>query len=155
MTPTQTLEALIARLDELTSDSERRWGVMSVQHMVEHLAITLALSNGKIQVPLRTPEAELPAPLAHLWSDKPIPKGVRAVAAINEPLPLRFANLDEARAAVQRQYAGLAPFFVQNPDARPIHPVYGPLDLDGWIRFHVKHFEHHYRQFSLLPDLDA
>ena len=121
MTPTQTLEALIGRLTELSPDSERRWGNERAAYgrTPRH---HFGLEQWQNTSAFTYPRSRTSRRLAHLWSDKPIPKGIRAVAAINEPLPLRFANLDEARAAVQRQYAAVAPYFAQHPDARPMHP---------------------------------
>jgi hypothetical protein len=35
------------------------------------------------------------------------------------------------------------------PDRRVEHPVFGPLTLNTWAKFHRKHFEHHCRQFGI------
>ncbi|MBI4558849.1 MAG: DUF1569 domain-containing protein [Candidatus Hydrogenedentes bacterium] len=28
------------------------------------------------------------------------------------------------------------------------HPYFGDIGIDGWSKLHVRHFEHHLRQFS-------
>jgi len=29
------------------------------------------------------------------------------------------------------------------------HPLFGDIGVDGWAFLHVKHFEHHFKQFDL------
>ena len=41
-------ETLQERLDQLTSAAEPRFGIMTPQHMLEHLILTIKLSSGRI-----------------------------------------------------------------------------------------------------------
>ena len=43
-------------LSKLRPDSLPLWGILTAQHMVEHLAETIRFSNGKKTVPLAIPE---------------------------------------------------------------------------------------------------
>ena len=46
-----TKETLLQRLDQLNSESKAKFGILTPQHMVEHLTITLKLSAGRIPIP--------------------------------------------------------------------------------------------------------
>ena len=35
-------------------------------------------------------------------------------------------------------------------DIKTTNPVFGDLNYEEWIRFHSKHFAHHFKQFGLL-----
>ena len=36
------------------------------------------------------------------------------------------------------------------PDTRHTHPIFGPIDPEGWSRTHFKHGCHHLQQFGLI-----
>jgi hypothetical protein len=36
------------------------------------------------------------------------------------------------------------------PDTRHTHPIFGPIDPEGWSRTHFKHGCHHLLQFGLI-----
>ena len=37
-----------------------------------------------------------------------------------------------------------------NPAAKPVNPTMGELDRHEWVKFHNKHFTHHFKQFDLI-----
>lgn len=67
----------------------------------------------------------------------PFPEGDAVVP------PLSDAGMEGAAAALKavlEEYLAL----VQADELPPAtHPLYGPLDVAGWERFHLRHFEHH------------
>jgi hypothetical protein len=142
---------LLAPLYQLPTDAQPKWGVMGPQHMVEHLSLIMRVSNGKINAPLSSPEEKLPRLLNFLRSEAPLPREFKAPGISATPAPLRFAGMEEAIARLEREVADFRTFFKENPEATPIHPVFGPLSFADWVLFHNKHFTHHYAQFGLLP----
>ncbi len=39
---------------------------------------------------------------------------------------------------------------VETGELRPApHTLFGDIGIDGWARLHVRHFEHHLKQFGL------
>jgi hypothetical protein len=47
----QTQDVMLARVGKLTSNSQRKWGKMSVSQMLKHMTIAFSVPIGKIQVP--------------------------------------------------------------------------------------------------------
>ncbi|MGB3619274.1 MAG: DUF1569 domain-containing protein [Catalinimonas sp.] len=149
-TTTHYLQTTVpVRLDALTADAPRRWGRMTPQHAVEHLAGVLRISNGKAEVPLAVPPEHLPKALVFLRSDRTFRPETKAPLLPAEPLPLRFPDIAEAKRRLRREVDDFYAYHEAHPDARPMHPAFGPLDRADWERFHAKHFAHHFRQFGL------
>jgi hypothetical protein len=139
-------------LATLPADRAPHWGMMTPQHMVEHLAFAVALSNGKVPMPLAIPEEKAERAQARLLD--PAWRMPRAFKAAFMPadslLPLAYSSLEEATEALFEQIADFHAFFDQNPHATPTHPYFGALDRATWALLHHKHFAHHLEQFGAL-----
>jgi hydroxymethylglutaryl-CoA reductase len=144
------IPAVVSPLDQLDLQTKPLWGQMSAQHMIEHLSLIVRISNGKMNVPQATPEEKIPSRLAFLRSDMELPREFKAPGLAQDPLPLRFASMEAAREKLEAEITDFIQFFDENPNSRPVHPVFGPLDRADWVRFHNKHFTHHYKQFGLI-----
>jgi hypothetical protein len=137
-------------LAQLSPESPARWGKMGPQHMVEHVSALFYLSRKDLGMQCITPADKLEKSLQFLWSEKPFRLETSGPGLPAEPAPLRFASLDEAKEKLLESVAGFYAFQEAHPEARLVHPVFGPLDLKGWERFHVKHVTHHFSQFGLM-----
>jgi oxepin-CoA hydrolase/3-oxo-5,6-dehydrosuberyl-CoA semialdehyde dehydrogenase len=124
---------------------------MTAQHMVEHLVQSVRVSNGKKQLQeLRIPEEKVPVRYAFLWSDQPLPRYIGATNP-EQPLPdLQYASIPEALAVLEQELVIFEAYFKEHPDQKFLHPSFGKLNYQDWIRFHEKHFTHHFTQFGLL-----
>lgn len=144
------LEQYAAPFQQLRPDTPPRWGEMSAQMMVEHVIDTLFIASGRVELPLVTPEERLPAYRAFLMDEAPFERNIQNPLVKKRPLkaPSLEAALDRLLQEIQRVYA----YFEEHPDARPVHPIFGPLNLAEWEQFHRKHMTHHAVQFGLLPD---
>ena len=150
------LDQALPLLDQLQPDTLPLWGIMTPQHMVEHLGSIAYLSSKELNLAIATPAEFLPKSLAWLWSDKAFRKGTKAPGIAEQGLEkLRYENLDQARAKCKQAMQGFHAYFVQHPEAELIHPVFGPLNYAGWLRFHHKHILHHFTQFRLLEPAGA
>jgi len=143
--------SLSERLQHVTPDAAAIFGMMSAQHMVEHLAITFSLSNGNRTVEQTTnPRLGDITKRRLLGTDMAFPEGFKApILPENETLPYQYADLSEAIEMLFAEIARFEAYFADNPDAQPVHPVMGPLSFDEWVTFHKKHLTHHLRQFGL------
>lgn len=142
---------IIARLNNLKSDSIPKFGKMTAQHMVEHLTYAIMFSNGKFPQKLYLPidKAELiKEKIIH--SDNELPIGFKA-PMLGDKLPnLVFPDLNIAVKELLAELDRFDKYFLENGDTKPINPIMGKLDKQEWIIFHNKHFKHHFRQFNLL-----
>ncbi len=142
----------LEKIDALTEDTKAIWGVMNAQEMVEHLADFYDVSTKKIKVELVTPEEQLPRYMEFLMSDKLFKENTKAPATLigEKPLPLRYASLNEAKKHLQKAITDFTEYFTENTERKTLHPVFGQLNFDEWVKLHYKHVVHHLNQFSLL-----
>lgn len=149
-----TIQAWTPLLMSISENSVPKWGIMRPQNLIEHISVTFAISNGKINAAVVTPPEKIGARKAKFFlEDTPFPKGVIAPGTDPvQPNPFRYASLDEAKSVLQQNIERFFQFYAENPEATPSHPFFGPLTEQEWLFFHVKHLRHHLTQFGLLPD---
>ena len=139
-------------LNEFNEDTEPRWGNMTPQNMIEHLATVLQYTNGKKEIAQRTSEEEgRKAKEAFIYSEVPMSMGLKSPLLPAEgPIPFEFANLEEAKKQLNKELDDFEAYHAQHPDALFIQPRMGKLNYNEWIVFHNKHFTHHFKQFGLV-----
>ena len=142
-------------IDALTADSPSRWGKMNAWEMIEHLSDFLRVSTGKLVFALAVPEAHLPKYREFLYSDKAFRENTKAPENVlgENPLPLRNISFEAAKTALQEDLDDFFKFFEQDPSQQTMHPAFGKLNYEDWVRLHYKHVTHHLRQFGLLASL--
>jgi hypothetical protein len=142
-------------LAALRPDTPARWGRMTAQQMVEHLEWTFACSTGACTVDCYIPEEHRPRYLAFLATDRPTPQAFENPALTSGLPPLAHADLAAALAAMRSEVDRYLALAAEAPDARRMHPLFGPIDAEQWSRTHYKHVRHHFTQFGLYPDEPA
>ena len=135
---------LVARLGKLRPDAKPAWGAMSAPEMLGHLMLALRYSMGKgPKLPFvgNWATKRLLAPLI-LHGVLPIPKNVK-LPRMESPLPQ--ADLETLHMTLEEYLSR-----VHTGDLEPPHhPMFGDIGVDGWAKMHVRHFEHHLKQFGL------
>jgi oxepin-CoA hydrolase/3-oxo-5,6-dehydrosuberyl-CoA semialdehyde dehydrogenase len=146
---TMTQTEIEKSLERLREDSPRLFGIMTPQHMVEHLIITFKLSSGRVKIPEFIPnEKQLGYKQMLLGTDMEFPKGVRAPGLPEDVLPLRFDSLSTAKEKLLNAIEEFHTHFANNPIDLTMHPRFGKLNYDEWKIFHDKHVIHHFSQFT-------
>lgn len=144
-----TTETLLQRLQNLSLQSEAKFGILTPQHMMEHLTITVKLSAGRIPIPVFEPnEKQLARKQALLFTDIPFPQGVKAPGLPDTLLELRYPDLETAKAELIKSYEAYHLLFQENPTKHTPHPGFGLLNYEEWELFHAKHMDHHLGQFG-------
>ncbi|GMQ31362.1 hypothetical protein Aconfl_40060 [Algoriphagus confluentis] len=144
------LKNIESRLKALKSDSLAKFGIMTPQHMVEHLILTIKLSYGRVKIPHFIPnEKQLNAKQALLYTDMEFPVGVKAPGLPAELLELRYPDLDTAKGELKKAIKAYQETFEKSPEAEFTHPRFGLLTHKEWEIFHHKHIGHHFRQFGI------
>ncbi|MCP9749556.1 DUF1569 domain-containing protein [Ferruginibacter sp. HRS2-29] len=139
-------------LNDLSAQTPAKWGVMNPQQMLEHVTDFFNVSADKLQLKLVTPEEHLPKYLEFLYSEKQFRENTKApVEIIGEAaLPERCASIDIAKEELRQSVDNFVNHFKGNHPNKTLHPVFGWLDFEQWVRLHYKHVTHHSRQFGLL-----
>lgn len=137
-------------IEKLTPDTPPKWGVMNAQQMIEHLTHFYEVSVEEIPVKLYTPEAHLPKYMEFLMSEKEFRENTKAPLELlgDEALPLESASLSEAVQKLKNTVSRFVNYFGE--ERKTLHPVFGRLNYEEWIRLHYKHVVHHLKQFDLL-----
>ncbi|MEM6806450.1 MAG: DUF1569 domain-containing protein [Bacteroidota bacterium] len=140
-------------LDLIDENSPAKFGIMTPQHMVEHLGALFYLGRKEVGLPCITPDEKLPEMQAWLDTDEPFWREFQAVGVPkNGLMDLRFPNLDEAKSRLISARDAFYKFHNENPEAKILHPVFGKIGLEAWERFHYKHCIHHLQQFGGIPE---
>lgn len=143
-------ETLFQRLAELKVDTKPQWGVMSAQHMVEHLSSLFLFTIEKIKGRTFFDEEKLQRNYNYLIRDKqPFSRNVK-LPGLEKPQPLRFESLEAAIVVLQGLVAKFYAFFEANPDKKTLHPAIGMLNFEEWEWNHYSHAKHHLVQFKLI-----
>ena len=139
-------------LSKLTEDTKPVWGIMSPQHMVEHLEYTFRIASGEIQdFEIDTPEKILEKVHDTLYNYKPMPRLHKFPLAIKElKEDLQHENLIIAKQKMLEAYDEFEIYFKENPKAVTKNVVFGMLNNFEWQLLNTKHLNHHFEQFNLL-----
>jgi len=158
MTSTTKKEFLSQELPELLKnlkpDTEGNFGLMTPQHMVEHIAYVVKFSIKRIGEP------ENPPTKGQLGFKKFIDNGAilkyRPSEKTKADLPeLRYASLEEAIAQVPIAVERFYTHFEANPDFIPYNPFFGELTFEELELFHYQHLRYHAWQFGLVAEYGA
>ncbi|TRX48479.1 phenylacetic acid degradation bifunctional protein PaaZ [Fulvivirga sp. M361] len=138
-------------LAKLTAEAKPKWGIMTSQHMVEHIEFFHLMSIGKYPTEIATPEKYIERVQDSLFTYEPMPKNhVHPLMEEGKLTELKHANLEEAKDALLTAYDAFEAYFKENPDASMPNTVFGMLDKELWDLLNRKHYHHHFQQFGLI-----
>ncbi len=136
-------------LANLKEDTPPKFGIMTAQHMVEHLAwVTKATIGRKGEKPEEPTKS-------HLYFQKFITGGAKfkyhpkEEAKVKE---LKYSSLQEAIEAVGPAIERFYQHFEDNPSALCYNPMMGEMDKAQLEVFHGEHYRWHLYQFGLLEE---
>ena len=147
-----TNEVFESALHNLTEEAKPEWGIMTPQHMLEHLEDSYRIASGEIQdFEIATPEKYLDDVQATLWNYEPMPKNYNfPFYKEGELFSLKHEDLATAKQKLKEAKKQYENFFVENPDAVTKNAVFGELTKFEWKLMHRKHINHHFKQFGLI-----
>jgi hypothetical protein len=139
-------------LSQLQAGYKPMFGAMTPQHMVEHLAFVVCFSNGKDPQQHHYPtDKEQKIKAFVIGADKEMPIGFNSPVLPTDGLPkLKHQNLIAAIENLKTELNDFDNYFLGHPTVRPVNPTMGELNYYEWVRFHNRHFTHHFKQFNLL-----
>lgn len=143
------ISEIIQKLDKLNADSKPSWGSMSAQRMVEHLTDTIKIASGKSKFPLEIPEDRIEKMVGFLDSDKPMARGIEVPFAKKET-ELRNEEIELAIDEFLLEWIDFEEHYASDENRTELHPYYGQLNYEQWLRLHAKHLTHHFEQFGIL-----
>lgn len=147
-----TEEKILECLSNLKEDAKPKWGIMTPQHMLEHLEFTYKVASGEIQdFEIATPEKILEKVHNSLYNYKPFPRNSQFPLLEKDTLDdLKHPDFATAIEKFNESREDYKTFFKENPDAKLNNFVFGELNRYEWYLMERKHLNHHFEQFNLL-----
>ena len=145
-----------AKIEELVSkmkpDMVPKWGIMSPQHMIEHLEYTYKIAAGEIQdFEIATPEKILEKVHNSLYNYDKFPRNSKFPQLDKDSLDtLKHPDFKTAVEKFKLQRKKYLMFFEEHPEAILNNIVFGELNRYEWYLIERKHLNHHFEQFGLL-----
>jgi len=140
-------------LNGLSENSEKKFGIMSPQMMVEHLeeVVRKGLEITDAKDFEQIPEEQTEKLQDWLYTNNKIRPGAQYPLLKEGETPvLRHKNLDMAKEALLNSLKEFQIYYRENPRAQHYHTKFGMLNKEMWELFQRKHFTHHFEQFGLI-----
>ncbi len=140
-------------LNGLTENSERKFGELSPQLMVEHLEEVLRNGFGNLKAEdfPEIPAEHLEKLQDWLYTDKKIRTGAQYPLLKEGEMPQqKLKNLDQAKTQLVETLKEFLVFWRENPTEEKFHPRFGAINKEMMELFQRKHFTHHLEQFNLI-----
>ena len=139
-------------LSKLSEGMKPKWGIMTPQHMIEHLEYTYKIASGEIQdFEVATTETILEKVHNSLYNYDEFPKNSQFPQLEKDKLDdLKHEYLAIAIEKFKGQREKYLEFFKENPDAKLKNLVFGELNKYESYLIERKHLNHHFEQFGLL-----
>lgn len=143
------LSTFLEVFKNLDASTKPLWGNMSAQRMVEHLTDGINMSRGIGDHQLTVPAEKAEQLKQFLHTDKPMAQNIQVPFALPNTA-LRNADLDDAIDEFTITWVDYEEEQELEPEKQAIHPFYGNLTREEWLKVHAKHFKHHFKQFGLM-----
>jgi hydroxymethylglutaryl-CoA reductase len=138
-------------LRDLKADTPALWGKMNAQQMIEHLYLVVSASNGRVTIDPQADEARLAyRKMRFFEKDTPMPRHFRVIFVPEEPNPVQFVHIEDAKMKLFEQLQRFDDYFMEHPCITSVHPVFGALNYEEWVQNHARHIRHHLMQFGLI-----
>ncbi|WP_298221110.1 phenylacetic acid degradation bifunctional protein PaaZ [Flavobacterium sp.] len=139
-------------LNKLTENAKPEWGILTPQHMLEHLEHGYKILSGEIQdFEIATPEKILDKVHHSLYNYDKFPKGTNfpmmKKGALEDLIHPDFTTAKQKFLEAREAYKT---FFKENPDAILKNMVFGMLNKYESYLLERKHLNHHFEQFNIL-----
>lgn len=147
-----TSEKIKESLNKLTEKTKPKWGIMTPQHLMEHLEEGYRILSGEIQdFEVATPEKVLEKVHASLYNYEKFPRNTQFPTMKKGVLEdLRHPDLETAKQKMLEAREAYLNFFKENPDSRLKNMVFGMLNRYESYLLERKHLNHHFEQFGLI-----
>lgn len=139
-------------LNNLKEDAKPKWGIMTPQHMIEHLEYTYKVASGEIKdLEIATPEKILEKVHNSLYNYEKFPKNSNFPMLEKDTLDtLKHDDFVTSVTKFKEARENYKTYFKENPDAKLNNLVFGELNRYEWYLMERKHLNHHFEQFGLI-----
>ena len=143
-------------LNKLTENSKPNWGILTSQHLLEHLEYSYKILSGQIQdfdiaIPTLRDEKILEKVHHSLYNFDKFPMGTQFPTMKKDELEnLIHPDFETAKVKFLEARTTYKTFFKENPEAILKNMVFGELNKYESYLLERKHLNHHFEQFNLI-----
>lgn len=139
-------------INKLTENTKPSWGILTPQHLLEHLEQGYKIMSGEIQdFEIATPEKILEKVHNSLYNYDKFPKGSAFPTMKKGELEdLIHPDFETAKAKFFEAREAYKTFFKENPEATMKNMVFGELNCYESYLLERKHLNHHFEQFGII-----
>lgn len=140
------VESIIARIRQLSPESQPCWGKMNAAQMFAHCSAFQQIATGE-------------AVHARSWLGLVVGQFAKPVFYNDKPLPQNMSTIPGIQIADERNFEDEQERLIQSLTAfqhngaekctRNPHPFFGKLSPEEWGKGIYKHLDHHLRQFGV------
>jgi hypothetical protein len=138
-------EQIRQRLQTIRPDTQRRWGRMSANQMICHLADSFRRTLGEKDATILPPKKFLK--WAALWIPIPWPHGFKTMPELDQEIggtrPVQFDSDRNQLLVLMDRFTCQAPV-----PTFSTHPFFGQMTRKELMRWAYLHMDHHLRQFG-------
>jgi len=147
-----TEEKIQELVNKLTENDKPKWGIMTPQHMLEHLEESYKVLGGQIQdFEIVTPEKIVEKVRNSLYNYEKFSQNSQFPTMKKGELEdLKHPDLATAKEKFFEAREEYTAFFKENPDAVLKNMVFGELNKYESYLLERKHLNHHFEQFGLI-----
>ncbi len=147
-----TDEKITECINKLNENSKPKWGILTPQHLLEHLEEGYRIMSGEIQAfEIVTPEKILDKVHNSLYNYEKFPKGSAFPTMKKGELEdLVHPDFETAKTKFFEARENYKAFFKENSEAILKNMVFGELNKYEWYLLERKHLNHHFEQFGLI-----
>ena len=136
----------------IKGDEPPLWGMMTVQHMLEHLVLPLEFVHMGMSIQILTPPEKLERQREFLMGPYGMPRNFKMPLLPADKLSkLMGEDFDASKLLLNNALQRFLEVIDQEGFSSLPHPLFGNLDKEGWLTFQYKHFIHHFEQFGIHP----
>ena len=144
-------ENLLDSFARLEPDTKAQWGILTPQHMVEHLEFQYHIAMGKIHTRLTTAADRLEQFIEVVYNHQPMMRGFNhPILKKGELETLKHDSLETAISKYFETKAAYETFFKEHKGLKTLNPSFGELTKYEWDLLNRKHTHHHFEQFGLI-----
>ena len=142
---------LRAVLKNLKADAMPKWGILTPQHMIEHLEYQFLIATEKVHSRLTVSPRLLEVFEEVIYNHQPMMKGYNhPMLRKGELEDLKHGSLDEAIDKYFETRLKYEAFFKENKGKLTLNPTFGMMSKFEWDLLNRKHTNHHFEQFGLV-----
>ncbi len=143
------------KLRTLASDQEPNFGLMTAQHMTEHLIYVTKTLSRRVGEPTGETSKSQHYFRKFINAGCPFAYKPKEGASKADLKELRSANIEEAIQGLEAATAQFYALFESNPDHKSYNPMMGEFDLVELELFNYQHGRWHAYQFGLIEEFNA